>query len=78
MFLLLEGIFFIYTSSGSGDVGVCFFCNGRILGVGEQRGSRGGRGFPCETMLEHGGIGIGQGAGISLRGPEGWGGMTCC
>jgi len=29
--------FLIYTSTGGGGLGVCFFCDGLILGVAEER-----------------------------------------
>jgi len=57
-FFLSGGIFLIYTSTGGRDPGVCFLCDGLILGVAEERRRREGS-FLTYTTTGHGGDGVG-------------------
>jgi len=41
-FPLSEGIVLIYTITGDGGQGACFFCDGMLLGVAEKRRRREG------------------------------------
>jgi len=52
---------------------VCFFCDGILPGVTEDRPWRGGSFFCKKVRLEDAEIGTGRSVRISLGGPEGWG-----
>jgi len=56
-FFYQKEFFLIYTSTGDGGLGVCFFCDGTGAGVDEEK--REGESFLTYTTTGHGGDGVG-------------------